>query len=165
MPREGYPDFSYVSNQTGIEVSLLNDSMNFIEKVWSLALEDEKVLISLLPSIPIELEGEPYGDFAIEVCGLVSNYSFVDFLETGYQGDIGCSTGKSSGTTLLHLVCQQNIGDFRLRTCTLLRRWHEAFSSVSGFQDCLKIQSGLNKLSEWCRTETHCSSTLESVRL
>jgi hypothetical protein len=44
-------------------------------------------------------------------------------------GDIGCSTGKSSGLTLLHLVCQQNIGDFRLRPCTLLRWWHEAVSS------------------------------------
>jgi hypothetical protein len=51
-----------------------------------------------------------------------------------HQGDIGCSTGKLSGTTLLHLVCQQNIGDFRLRSCT----------------QSFKIQSDLKKLSEWC---------------
>jgi hypothetical protein len=41
---------------------------------------------------------------------------------------------------LLHLVCQQNIGDF----------FTKLFLPVSGFQDCLKIQSDLNKLWEWC---------------
>jgi hypothetical protein len=34
-------------------------------------------------------------------------------------------------TIVFHLVCQQNIGEFR-------------------FQDCMKIQSDVNKLSEWC---------------
>jgi hypothetical protein len=34
----------------------------------------------------------------------------------------GFPPGKPSGTILLHLICQQNIGDFRLRPCTLLRR-------------------------------------------
>jgi hypothetical protein len=66
--KQGHTDFIYVYNQTDIVVSLLIDSINFIEKVWGLTLEDEKVLILLTPSIPIELESEPYGDFAIEVC-------------------------------------------------------------------------------------------------
>jgi hypothetical protein len=38
----------------------------------------------------------------------------------GYQGDIGCPTGKSSRTILFYLVCKQNIGDFRLRSCAVL---------------------------------------------
>jgi hypothetical protein len=37
------------------------------------------------------------------------------------------------------------------------------FLPDSGFKDCLKIQSNLNKLSKWC-DETHCSSTLVSGR-
>jgi hypothetical protein len=37
-------------------------------------------------------------------------------------GDVVSKDNKSSGTTLLHLVCQQNIGDFRLRPCTILPR-------------------------------------------
>jgi hypothetical protein len=43
---------------------------------------------------------------------------------------------QSSGTTWLHLVSYAD--DLKL------------FVPVSGFQDCLKIQSDLNKLSEWC---------------
>jgi hypothetical protein len=39
------------------------------------------------------------------------------------------------------------------------------FLPVSGFQDCLKIQSDLKKLSESCATEIHCFSTLVSVRI
>jgi hypothetical protein len=39
-----------------------------------------------------------------------------------------CSTENSSETIMLYLVCQQNIGDFRLRTCTLLRRWHKVYT-------------------------------------
>jgi hypothetical protein len=39
----------------------------------------------------------------------------------GYQGDIGCPTGKSSRTIVFHLVCQQNIDDFRIRPCAVLR--------------------------------------------
>jgi hypothetical protein len=39
-----------------------------------------------------------------------------------YQGDIGCPTGEPSRNIVFHLVCQQNIGDFRLRLCVVLRR-------------------------------------------
>jgi hypothetical protein len=57
--------------------------------------------------------------------------------------------GKSSGTTLFHLVCQQNIGDFQQRVLFYADDM-KLFLPVSGFQDCLKIQSDLNKLLEWC---------------
>jgi hypothetical protein len=33
------------------------------------------------------------------------------------DGDIGCPTGESSRTIVFHLVCQQNIDDFRIRPC------------------------------------------------
>jgi hypothetical protein len=66
----------------------------------------------------------------------------------GYHGDIGCHTGESFRTIVFHLVCQQNIGDFRLRSCVILRRWYEAASSrqeCSGPSD----QSDQYKLSKW----------------
>jgi hypothetical protein len=43
---------------------------------------------------------------------------------------------------VFHLVFQQNIGDFRLLRVLFL--------PLRGFQDCMKIQLDLNKLSEWC---------------
>jgi hypothetical protein len=58
----------------------------------------------------------------------------------GYQSDIGFPRGESSHTIVFHLVCQQNIGEFR-------------------FQDCMEIHSNVNKLSEWC------SLTLINVKL
>jgi hypothetical protein len=39
-----------------------------------------------------------------------------------FQGDIGCPTGESFRTFVFYLVCQQNIGDFQLRPCAVLRR-------------------------------------------
>jgi hypothetical protein len=76
----------------------------------------------------------------------------------GYQGDIGCPTGESSRTIVFHLVCQQNIGDFRLLPCAIDGR--KLFLLVKGFQDCIKIQSDMNKLSE-----IHCSLTSLNVKL
>jgi hypothetical protein len=40
----------------------------------------------------------------------------------GYQGYIGCPKKESSRTIVFHLVCQQNIDDFRIRSCAVLRR-------------------------------------------
>jgi hypothetical protein len=51
----------------------------------------------------------------------------------GYHGDIGCHTGESSRTIVFHLVCQQNIGDFRLSPCAVQRRWYEAVFSRQEF--------------------------------
>jgi hypothetical protein len=51
---------------------------------------------------------------------------------------------------VFHLICQQNIGDFRLRPCAVLRRKYDAVSSRQGFSGLYEIQSKLNKLSEWC---------------
>jgi hypothetical protein len=57
----------------------------------------------------------------------------------GYQGDIVCPTRQSSRTHVFYLVCQL--------PCAVLRQWYE---TVSDFQECMKIQSDLNKLSAWC---------------
>jgi hypothetical protein len=43
---------------------------------------------------------------------------------------------ESSRIIVFHQICQQNIGDM--------------FLPVWRLQDCMKIQSDLNKLSEWC---------------
>jgi hypothetical protein len=40
----------------------------------------------------------------------------------GYQGDIGYPTETSYRTIVFHLVCQQIIGDFGLRSCAVVRR-------------------------------------------
>jgi hypothetical protein len=63
------------------------------------------------------------------------------------HGDIGCPTVESSWTIVFHLVRQQNIDDFRIRPCAVDMK---LFLPVKSFQDCIKIQSDLNKLSEWC---------------
>jgi hypothetical protein len=34
---------------------------------------------------------------------------------------------------MFYLVCQQNIGDFRIRPCAILRRLYETVSSRQGF--------------------------------
>jgi hypothetical protein len=42
-------------------------------------------------------------------------------------------TGDSSRTIVFHLVCQQNINDFRILPCAVLRRGYEAVSSRQVF--------------------------------
>jgi hypothetical protein len=51
----------------------------------------------------------------------------------GYQGDIECLIEESPWTIVFYLVCQQNIGDFRLPQCAVLRRWYDAVSSRQVF--------------------------------
>jgi hypothetical protein len=51
---------------------------------------------------------------------------------------------------VFHLVFQQNIGDFRLLRVLFYADDMKLFLPVRGFKDCMKIQSDLNKLSEWC---------------
>jgi hypothetical protein len=42
---------------------------------------------------------------------------------------IRLSSSVSQGSHLVfYLVCEQNLGDFRLRPCAVLRRWNEAIS-------------------------------------
>jgi hypothetical protein len=67
-----------------------------------------------------------------------------------YQGDIGCPTGESSWAIVFHLICQQNIGDFWLRTC---RRWYETIPSCQGFLELYE------------KSEIHCSLTPISIIL
>jgi hypothetical protein len=52
-------------------------------------------------------------------------------------------------TTLLHLVCQQDISEiFNYVRVLFYADDMKLFLPVSGFQDCLRIQLDLNKLSE-----------------
>jgi hypothetical protein len=67
----------------------------------------------------------------------------------GYQGDIRCPTGESSRTIVLHLVCQQNISMiFDYVRVLFYADDLKLFLPIKNFQDCTKIQSDLNKLSE-----------------
>jgi hypothetical protein len=50
-----------------------------------------------------------------------------------FQGYQGCPTGNSSRTIVFHLVCQQKIDDFWIRSCAVLRRWYEVVSSCQEF--------------------------------
>jgi hypothetical protein len=57
-----------------------------------------------------------------------------------------------------YLVSQQNIGDFLLRPCAVFYADDmKLFLSVRGFQDYMKIQSDLNKLSSGAR-EIRCKT-------
>jgi hypothetical protein len=59
-----------------------------------------------------------------------------------YQGDIGCPTGESSRTIVFYLISQQNIGDFRLRPCAVLRRRYEVVSFRHGFLELYENSVG-----------------------
>jgi hypothetical protein len=61
----------------------------------------------------------------------------------GYQDDIRCPTGESS-RTIFWFVWFVNV-------CVLFYTDDmELFLPVRDFQDCMKIQLDLNKLSDWC---------------
>jgi hypothetical protein len=43
------------------------------------------------------------------------------------------------------LACQQNIGDFRIRPCAVLRRLYEAVSSRQGFSGLYENSAGFEQ--------------------
>jgi hypothetical protein len=48
------------------------------------------------------------------------------------------------------LVCECDLSDFEARAGSFYADNMNLFLPVHGFRDCLKIQSDLNRLAEWC---------------